>query len=416
MTTRISPGLRMSNGSGKMLVVDRQLAHQVRLAADHRSPMLARRILRATLHDAGLDDLIDDAVLLTSELCENVVLHVGTDYELIIDLSDTELTVRVIDHGPTALELHRATPRPPTDRAATHGRGLLLVESIAAAWGTRHDASGHQVWFALRRGPVEPAVEVATASPSSRPRHAAQVATSQALQQALLPAADGVEFATAYLSASSGMDAGGDFSDVVEVGDGCWLVSISDGCGKAGVAAARTGLIRAVLRVLVREGRPPAQALELLNEMMLEAGDPSPSATVALALIGRRPAAQEGLSVELVLAGHEQPVVVGADGTVTLVGRPGTAAGLVSGFAVHPTRHLLKPGEALVIYTNGVTECRHGDKKFGQARLLETLAGVGGSSAAAIVAELRRAVESFSPEPQPDDIAVIVVRAPCIAP
>ncbi len=687
MVARISPRLRMSNGSGRMLVVDRQLAHRVRLPADHRSPMLARRILRAALHDAGLDDLIDDAVLLTSELCENAVLHAGTEYELIVEQSDAELTVTVIDHGPTALEVHRATPRPPTDRAATHGRGLLLVEGIAAAWGTRHDASGHQVWFALRRGPVEPAAEIATASPSSpaettpdwpapsvsrwllhiddqraaemalaplvselvrrlcdvlgadgagvwvdygdgageqelaisgqppdagsttlplplpapltgrlgvrmqrpnpstaeitaltaqrvalavesdwirasdrrgwswmtylaeasellahsldvelaaalvpqiivprlgrwcgvhlldehgqltltainhldegalpglragldasrsqlhsllrsgsdtvgttspndgiavpliarghplgtvavgRPagrshnpeeimvisdvarraapaidnarRHAAQVATSQALQRALLPralpAADGVEFAAAYLPASSGMDVGGDFYDVIEVTDGCWLVSIGDVCGKGAVAAARTGLVRDVLRVLVRAGRPPAQALELLNETMLEAKDPNQFATVALALIGRQPAAQDGLSVELVLAGHEQPVLIRADGTATLVGRHGTAAGLVNEFAIHPTRHLLKPGDALVIYTDGVTERRHGDKEFGPARLLETLAGVGGNSAAAIVAELRQAVENFSPEPQRDDIAIIVIHAP----
>jgi serine phosphatase RsbU (regulator of sigma subunit) len=246
-------------------------------------------------------------------------------------------------------------------------------------------------------------------------RHATQVATSQALQQALLPrmlpAADGVEFAATYLPASSSMDVGGDFYDVVEVKDGCWLVSIGDVCGKGAVAAARTGLVRDVLRVLVREGRPPEQALELLNEMMLEAQDPTQFATVVLAVISRQPAAHDGLAVELVLAGHEQPVMVGADGTAALVGRHGTAAGLVSEFAVHPTRHLLSPGEALVIYTDGVTERRRGNEEFGQARLLETLADVGGSSATAIVTGLRRAVENFSPEPQGDDIAVIVVRA-----
>ncbi|MGH3684294.1 MAG: SpoIIE family protein phosphatase [Pseudonocardiaceae bacterium] len=667
-----------------MPVVDQQLAHRVRLPADDRSPMLARRMLRTALHNAGLDDLIDDAVLLTSELCENAVLHAGTDYELLIELSESELTVTVLDHGLTALELHRATPRSPTDRAATHGRGLLLVESIATAWGTRHDASGHQVWFILRHGPAEPAAEVASPSsragepadwpmpsasrwllhlddarvaeialvplvselvrrlcdvlsadgagvwvdygdgageqelatvgrpadadsttlplplpaplagrlgvrvpqpspstveiaqltaqrvalavesdwiralgqrrwswmiylveagellahsldvelaaalvpqlivprlgrwcgvhlldeqgqltltavnhldetalpglraaldasrpqlysllhsgadtvsttspdegiavplvarghplgtlavgrPAGRPhnseeimvisdvarraapaidnaqRHAAQVATSQALQQALLPrtlpASEGIEFAAAYLPASNNMNVGGDFYDVVEMKDGCWLVSIGDVCGKGAVAAARTGLVRDVLRVLVRQGRPPAQVLELLNEMMLEAQDPTQFATVVLAVISRQPAAHQGLAVELVLAGHEQPVLVGAD-TAALVGQHGTAAGLINEFAVHPTRHLLSPGEALVIYTDGVTERRRGSEEFGQARLLAALASVGDSSAAAIVTGLRRALEQFSAEPQEDDIAVIVVRAP----
>lgn len=64
-----------------------------------------------------------------------------------------------------------------------------------------------------------------------------------------------------------------------------------------------------------------------------------------------------------------------ADGTATFVGRHGTA--------VHPTRHQLDPGEALVAYTDGVTERRRGVEEFGQARVLDAVSGLGGSSAAA---------------------------------
>ena len=111
------------------------------------------------------------------------------------------------------------------------------------------------------------------------------------------------------------------------------------------------------------------------------------------------------------LAGHEQPVLVRADGSSALVGRHGTAAGLVSEFVVHATRHRLNPGDVLVSYTDGVTERRRGDEEFGHDRLLAALSGGGGRSAAAIVAGLRQAVVEFSPEPKRDDIAMIAVRA-----
>jgi sigma-B regulation protein RsbU (phosphoserine phosphatase) len=228
-----------------------------------------------------------------------------------------------------------------------------------------------------------------------------------------MPKSDGVEFAATYVPASAGADVGGDFYDVMEIADGQWLVSIGDVCGKGARAAARTGLVRDVLRVLVRDGRPSARAFEQLNEMMLESHDPEQFATVALALISRQPVdGRPGLAVELVLAGHDQPVLVCADGTARMVGRHGTAAGLIGDFAVYPTRHLLGPGDALVSYTDGITERRRGDEQFGQARLVRTLAAAAGGTAESLVAAVWRAVDGFSSEPQRDDIVVMVVRAP----
>ena len=117
------------------------------------------------------------------------------------------------------------------------------------------------------------------------------------------------------------------------LGPARWLVAIGDVCGTGAGAAARTGLVRDVLRVLVREGRPLARAIELLNATMLESGDPLQFATLAAALVTAREPTRDGsgpaLDVELVLAGHLQPVLVRPDGRVALVGEHGTAVGLV---------------------------------------------------------------------------------------
>jgi sigma-B regulation protein RsbU (phosphoserine phosphatase) len=121
----------------------------MRFAPDVQSPVLARRMLRAALLEAGLDDLVDVVVLLGSELCDNAVLHAGTEFEVTLEIDGPVVKVVVSDHGPGPLELHLAMPR--SGRAATHGRGLMLVERMASEWGTTHAANGrHDTWFVLR--------------------------------------------------------------------------------------------------------------------------------------------------------------------------------------------------------------------------------------------------------------------------
>jgi sigma-B regulation protein RsbU (phosphoserine phosphatase) len=247
-------------------------------------------------------------------------------------------------------------------------------------------------------------------------RDSAHVATSQALQQALLPRAlpqvEGVEFAAAYLPESTGADVGGDFYDVLTLGPDRWLAVVGDVCGKGPRAAARTGLVRDVLRVLLRDGQSLDRTFELLNEMMLEAGDPSQFATVALAVITRQRTDPPSVEVELVLAGHEQPALVYADGNVSYLGTHGSAVGLVRKFAVHPTRHVLLGGDTLVFYTDGVTEHRRGAELFGQGRLAKALRRAGNRSADGLITAVRQAVDEFSNEPHRDDIAIVAVQVP----
>jgi len=244
---------------------------------------------------------------------------------------------------------------------------------------------------------------------------AAHVAVSQALQQALLPralpTAPGLDFASEYLPVSRGTDVGGDFYDVFTVDPECFLVSIGDVCGKGARAAARTGLVRDVLRVLVRGGRGLTDAVELLNEVMMEAADPLQFCTLAAALVRRDGDGSGGLAVELLLAGHERPVLIRADGRVEQVGAFGTAVGLLPRMLVEATTHRLGPGDTLLLYTDGVTERRRGREQFGSERLRSIARRAAGRSARQVVAAVRDAVERFSPDPATDDVALLAVRA-----
>jgi serine phosphatase RsbU (regulator of sigma subunit) len=111
----------------------------------------------------------------------------------------------------------------------------------------------------------------------------AHVRVSQTLQRALLPRAlpvvAGLDLAAQYLPASTGSDVGRDFYDVYPIGPAQWLVAIGGRVRHGGGRGGRTGLMRDVLRVLVREGRSLVRAIELLNDVMLESGDPLQFAT-----------------------------------------------------------------------------------------------------------------------------------------
>jgi phosphoserine phosphatase RsbU/P len=245
---------------------------------------------------------------------------------------------------------------------------------------------------------------------------AAHVAVSQALQQALLPravpVAPGLDLAAEYLPASRGSDVGGDFYDVLTVDAERFLVSIGDVCGKGARAAARTGLVRDVLRVLVRDGHGLTDAVHMLNDVMMEAADPLQFCTLAAALV-RRSSGDEppGLAVELLLAGHERPVLLRADGRAEQVGAFGTAVGLLPQVLVEATTFRLGPGDTLLLYTDGVTERRRGREQFGPDRLLALARRSAGRSAREIVAAVRDAVERFSSSPATDDVALLAVRA-----
>jgi len=240
-------------------------------------------------------------------------------------------------------------------------------------------------------------------------------ATSHALQQALLPRAlpttAGITFAAAYVPGGI-TEVGGDFYDVVPAAAGGWLAAIGDVCGKGARAASRTSLVRDVLRAIFRDRGSLVSTIASLNEVMLEAADPAQFCTLAAATVSHTTPGHVGpLAVDLVLAGHPQPVLLRADGRAEYVGRFGTAVGLVDRIELTRTSHTLNPGDLLLFYTDGVTERRRAHDEFGPDRLLRAVAGCAGMSAERTVNSVRSTVEAFSPGERRDDIALLAIQA-----
>jgi len=115
----------------------------------------ARRFVRDTLRtwqvagrSAGQDELVDDAVLLTSELVTNAVVHAGTPVQVTCRLAAEAVEVVVLDRHPVQL-----VPDPQhgeiTEAERTSGRGLMLPSELATSWGVTYARTAKAVWFRL---------------------------------------------------------------------------------------------------------------------------------------------------------------------------------------------------------------------------------------------------------------------------
>ncbi|WP_449475731.1 ATP-binding protein [Streptomyces abikoensis] len=117
------------------------------LPATERSVAAARSFSRALLAEWGLHELADDAALLLSELVTNAVVHVpGTPQgiQLVLSRGEGHLVVQVTDPGGYLPRCGEAGPD------SENGRGMWLVEQIAAQWGHHASGNGKTVWFTLR--------------------------------------------------------------------------------------------------------------------------------------------------------------------------------------------------------------------------------------------------------------------------
>ena len=114
----------------------------------------ARRFVRDTLQAwvvTGAADghgLVDDAVLLTSELVTNAVVHAGTPVHVTCRLADGAVEVVVSDGHPGRL-VPEAPEREAVPSERTGGRGLLLPAALASAWGVAYGRASKAVWFRL---------------------------------------------------------------------------------------------------------------------------------------------------------------------------------------------------------------------------------------------------------------------------
>jgi serine phosphatase RsbU (regulator of sigma subunit)/PAS domain-containing protein len=242
--------------------------------------------------------------------------------------------------------------------------------------------------------------------------HAARTHIATTLQRSLLPprlpVIPGLAIAARFRAAGTATEVGGDFYDLFE-GRGGWMVMMGDVTGKGPRAAAITSLARYTMRTAAQYEEEVCAMLRRLNQTL--ASDPDRRQICTAVCVGVRERGVDGgagAALQVVCAGHPAPFMVGADGGVRPVGSPGTLLGAFPDGSWTVTGLDLADGDALVLYTDGVTDTRGPQGRYGTKRLETLLRDVGPAGADVIAQRIDDALLSFGE--QRDDVAVLVLQ------
>ena len=208
-----------------------------------------------------------------------------------------------------------------------------------------------------------------------------RAALAQTLEESLfpprLPSVPGLDVAARHAAAGTGTDAMGDFFDVFPSAGPLWGMVVGDVCGKGPMAAKSAALARNTLRAAARRVTRPARILADLNQALLDWPTDDPRFLTAIYASARL--LPGGALVRISSAGHPLALVRSAHGDVHEFGRPGTLLGVLPDPELHDSQRILRTGDSLILFSDGVTEARGGTDRelYGDERLRELAAGLG---------------------------------------
>jgi predicted ester cyclase len=196
---------------------------------------------------------------------------------------------------------------------------------------------------------------------------------------------------------------GGDFFDVMELPSGSVALVVGDVAGKGPAAALLAAMLQGVFACEARDDSSPAQTIARMNRILSDRQATSKFATLVYGVLS-----PDGRFVYS-NAGHNPPVVVGRGGIRRLTAG-GPLVGAFAGAAFDQQALPLGDGDAIVLFSDGITEARNSNgEEFGDDRLLAAAAE--GGAPGVLIERLFDAVRRFSGGvEQSDDMTVAVLR------
>jgi sigma-B regulation protein RsbU (phosphoserine phosphatase) len=391
---RILSGTSLDEGS----TVPDVKVPRVLVADDQSDVVLALRLL---LRDAGLDS---DAAASVPEIRSRLS---ATDYDLLLmDLNYARDTTS----GREGLEL----------LAEVHSRDPLLPVVVMTGWGSietaveamRRGARGfiHKPWDnAALADAIRREVDDGRATRNAERRSVREQEEAQAIQRALLPAAmpavAGCDLAARWIPASA---FGGDCYDVTPLDGNRVAISIADVCGKGLPAALLMANLQASARAFAASDSSPRTVATRINRELVRNAGLRRFVTFFYGVHDRAAG-----RLTFVNAGHNPPVLLHADGSVTRLSTGGTVLGAFEESTYEHADVAVAPGDRLVLFTDGITEaCGAGDDDFGDDRLVAALREIRTADAATLVDRVFSEVARFTGRPgQFQDDATVLVAA-----
>jgi serine phosphatase RsbU (regulator of sigma subunit) len=182
---------------------------------------------------------------------------------------------------------------------------------------------------------------------------------------------------------------------------------VGDVCGKGPKAAALMGTARHTIRAAALREHTPSAVLTLLNAALQQQSREQWFCTVCYVRLRPHPG---GARLTLCAGGHPLPAILRASGAVEFAGTPGTLLGVFTDIELTDTSVDLRPGDTLVLFTDGLTDAERAGGESGQEWLADVLARNVGRSVEEIARRLEREVLGDRNQGLVDDLAILVAK------
>ena len=239
------------------------------------------------------------------------------------------------------------------------------------------------------------------------------LSVAREIQHAILPRtfrlkmddADKVDICASMLAAK---DVGGDFYDFFPIDDHRMGFTIADVSSKGVPAAIFMAVSRTLIKATGLRDLPSNECVSTVNDILCGESVESMFVTVFYGIYDLR----TGM-IDFTNGGHNPPFIVHPDGTAEeLKTESNLVLGAMGGIPFKSESLQLNPGDALYLYTDGVTEAENKDHElFGESRLQAVLSAQKGAESREIIEAVSSAVKEFvDGAPQSDDITQLVIR------
>jgi sigma-B regulation protein RsbU (phosphoserine phosphatase) len=240
------------------------------------------------------------------------------------------------------------------------------------------------------------------------------LAVAGEIQQAILPRIfppfpDVKDIVDIYASMHPAKDVGGDFYDFFRIDDDRLGFVIADVSGKGVPASLFMAVSRTLIRATGLRGVPSDECLSYANKLLCNESIDCMFVTVFYGIYNVHTG-----EINFTNAGHNPPYLLRHDNKVEML--PMTKTNIVIGikddYQYESSSLTLEPGDAIVLYTDGVTEAFNEEKEqFSEDNLEKTLKSVPGAGSEEIIDAIMEDVKSFTgAEPQSDDITVLTLK------
>lgn len=299
------------------------------------------------------------------------------------------------------LRFHASVP------LVSQGKPLGLINVATADWRFLTHADLHflsavsvQIVIALERAHF---YEIAEAR---RIRLENELMVARKVQAGLMPGKmpdiPGFGLASAWRPAR---EVSGDFFDIFPLDEGRWGVVIGDVADKGTAAALYMAMVHSLILSGALRHRSPAEVLIEVNRTIYSQSSSIIFVTVFLAVLD-----PQKRTLQYVNAGHDPPIMRREFGTLEELSGTGTAIGLFADLQLSETTISLGDGDALVLYTDGVTEARHPRNGFYEINRLNAAVTAAPRKADKLLAHIEADLNAFTEgAPQQDDITFLIL-------